>query len=89
MPVRMVMAKSEVLKESLVAANAMGPTPCHIRGMAIYRVSSDIVAGTGFAAEVTFRTGHVETQGGFVTEAGALDWVGERLVGDVEPASEA
>jgi hypothetical protein len=85
----MVMAKSEVLKKSLVAANAMGPTPCHIRGMAIYRVSSDIVAGTGFAAEVTFRTGHVETQGGFVTEAGALDWVGERLVGDVEPASEA
>jgi hypothetical protein len=57
--------------------------------MAIYRIAPEIVAGTGFAAEVTFRTGHVETQGGFVTEAGALDWVGERLVGDVEPASEA
>jgi hypothetical protein len=50
--------------------------------MAIYRVTPDIVFGVGFGAEVTFRNGYVETQHGFLTKAGALDWVGERLVVD-------
>ena len=58
------------------------PSPCHILGMAIYRVTPDIVFGVGFGAEVTFRNGYVETQHGFLTQAGALDWVGERLVVD-------
>ncbi len=58
-------------------------------GMAIYRVTADLFFGTGFAAEVTFRSGHVETQHGFLTQAGALEWVGERLVEDQDPANEA
>ena len=45
--------------------------------------------GTGFAAEVTFRNGYVEKQHGFLSQAGALDWVGERLVEDQDPAREA
>ena len=43
----------------------------------------------GFAAEITFRSGYVETQHGFLTQAGALEWVGERLVEDQDPANEA
>jgi hypothetical protein len=50
--------------------------------MAIYRVTPGIFCGVRFAAEVTFRNGYVETQHGFLTQAGALDWVGERLVVD-------
>ena len=50
--------------------------------MASYRVTPDILLGVDFAAEVTFRNGYVETQHGFLTQAGALDWVGERLVVD-------
>jgi hypothetical protein len=45
----------------------------------------DIFYGTGFAAEVTFSSGHVETQHGFFTRAGALDCVAERLVVDSGP----
>jgi hypothetical protein len=54
-------------------------------GMAIYRVTAGIFFGTGFAAEATY----VETQHGFLTQAGALDWVGARLVEDQDPAREA
>jgi hypothetical protein len=57
--------------------------------MAIYRVTPDPFFGASFAAEVTFRNGYVETQHGFPTQAGALDWVSERLVVDQDPASEA
>jgi hypothetical protein len=49
-------------------------------GMATHRVAPDIFLSVGFAAEVTFRNGYVETQHGFLTQAGALDWAGERLV---------
>ena len=60
-----------------------------MKDMVNYRVTADTLIGTGFAAEVTSRSGYVETQRGFLTRAGALDWVGERLVVDVDPASEA
>jgi hypothetical protein len=72
-----------------VAADAMMPAQRHLGYMAVYRVIPDHLVGRGFSAEVTFRSGHVETQRGFPTRAGALDWVGERLVTDMEPASEA
>jgi hypothetical protein len=51
-------------------------------GIAIYCVTAEIFFGTGFAAEVTFRSGYVGTRRGFLTETGALDLVGERLVED-------
>jgi hypothetical protein len=62
--------------------------------MATYRIISTKLTGfsasrpIGFTAEVTFRSGIVEVQRDFSTEAGALDWVAERLVGDVQPARE-
>jgi hypothetical protein len=57
--------------------------------MAIYRVTPAPFFSASFAAEVTFRNGYVETQHGFPTQAGALDWVSERLVVDQDPTSEA
>jgi hypothetical protein len=54
--------------------------------MATYRLTSG--DPIGFTAEVTFRSGYVETQCDFLTEASALDWIAERLVGDVRPAKE-
>ena len=55
--------------------------------MATYRIIPG--AFTGFTAEVTYRSGRIETEHGFLTDAGALDWVAERLVGDIGPAREA
>jgi hypothetical protein len=72
-----------------IAANAMRHHRAIFGGMANYRVTPDIFIGVGFTAEVTFRNGYVETEHGFPTQAGALDWVGERLVVDQDPAREA
>ena len=55
--------------------------------MATYRVIPELLAG--FKAEITYRSGRVETLCDFETEADALDWVGERLVEDIKPAREA
>jgi hypothetical protein len=70
-------------------ANAKARRHAIFEGMPIYRVTADIFFGKGFAAEVTFRSGYVETQHDFLTLAGALKWVGERLVEDQDPANEA
>ena len=82
MLVTVVADQLRIPKIFLIAANAMRRHRAIFGGMAIYRVTPDIFFGVGFAAEVTFRNGYVETQHGFLTQAGALDWVGERLVVD-------
>lgn len=55
--------------------------------MATYRIIP--VASTDFTAEVTYRSGRIEALREFQTEVSALDWIGDRLGEDIEPATEA